>query len=120
MILGYVQALILAYNLGYAFRIQQVLAPMLAVVGITFGYVVENSRQNWFVGIRTPWTLSSEEVWTRTNRRGGILFKIAGVLALLAIPFPEYFIYVAVAPLVIAALVPTVYSYVLYRRLEAS
>jgi uncharacterized membrane protein len=119
-ILGYVQALILAYNLGYAFRIQQVLAPMLAVVGITFGYVVENARQNWFIGIRTPWTLSSEEVWTRTNRRSGVLFKVAGVLALLAVPFPEYFVYVAVAPLVIAALVPTVYSYVLYRRLETA
>ena len=119
-ILAYVHGLVLAYNLGYAFQMQQVLAPMLAVVGVTFGYVIEHAEQNWFVGIRTPWTLSSEEVWKRTNERSGILFKIAGVVALLAIPFPEYFVYVAIAPLALAALIPTVYSYVLYRRLETA
>jgi uncharacterized membrane protein len=119
-ILAYVHGLVLAYNLGSAFQMQQVLAPMLAVVGVTFGYVIENAEQNWFVGIRTPWTLSSEEVWKRTNERSGILFKLAGVGALLAIPFPEYFVYVAIAPLALAALIPTVYSYVLYRRLETA
>ena len=119
-ILGYVQALVLGYNLGYEFGIQQAIAPLLAVVGITFGYVVENAKQNWFVGIRTPWTLSSEEVWERTNERSGVLFKIAGLVALLGIPFPEYFAYVAIAPLALAALIPTVYSYVLYRRVEAA
>ena len=119
-ILGYVQALVLGYNLGYEVGIQQALAPVLALVGITFGYVVENAKQNWFVGIRTPWTLSSEEVWERTNERSGVLFKIAGLVALLGIPFPEYFAYVAIAPLALAALIPTVYSYVLYRRVEAA
>jgi uncharacterized membrane protein len=119
-ILAYVHALVLGYNLGYQFEMGQVLAPMLAVVGIAFGYVVENAKQNWFVGIRTPWTLSSEEVWNRTNERGGVLFKIAGLVALLAVPFPEYFELLAIVPLVLAALLPTVYSYVLYRRVEAA
>jgi uncharacterized membrane protein len=117
-ILAYVQALVLGYNLGYEFAIQQVLAPVLAVVGVTFGYVIENAKQNWFIGIRTPWTLSNEEVWRRTNERSGILFKIAGLLALLAVPFPEYFEIFAIAPLALAALIPTIYSYILYRRIE--
>lgn len=119
-ILAYVHALVLGYNLGYRFEIERLLAPVLAVAGVTFGYVVENAKQNWFVGIRTPWTLSDEEVWAETHERSGVLFKLAGLIALLAVPFPEYFVYLAIAPLALAALVPTVYSYVLYRRRHAA
>lgn len=117
-ILGYVHGLVLLWNLGYRFEFGQVLAPVLAVVGIVFGYVVENAEQNWFIGIRTPWTLSDEEVWKRTHEQSAVLFKIAGLIALLAVPFPEYFPYLAVAPLALAGLVPTVYSYIVYRRLH--
>lgn len=116
----YVHGAVLLWNLGYQFRIEQVIAPVLAVVGVAFGYVVENAEQNWFVGIRTPWTLSDEAVWKRTHERCGVLFKIAGPVALLAVPFPDYFPYLAVAPLALAALVPTVYSYVLYRRISGT
>jgi len=115
-LLAYVHLLVLGWNLGYELRMEQALAPMLAVLGVVFGYVMENARQNWFVGIRTPWTLSDEEVWRKTHQRCGVLFKIAGILALLALPFPDYFEVVAIAPLAAAALLPTVYSYVLYRR----
>lgn len=117
-ILAYAHGAVLGYNLGYQFDIAQVLAPVLAVTGLVFGAVVENAKQNWFVGIRTPWTLSNEEVWTRTHERSGVLFKIAGLLALFAIPFPQYFELLAVAPLALAALLPTIYSYVVYRRLS--
>ena len=117
-ILAYVHGAVLAYNLGYEFQMGQVIAPVLAVVGIVFGTVVENAKQNWFVGIRTPWTLSNEEVWNRTHERSGILFKIAGLVALLAIPFPGHFELLAIVPLALAALLPTVYSYVVYRRLN--
>jgi uncharacterized membrane protein len=117
-ILAYVHAAVLGYNLGYRYEMGQVIAPMLAVVGVVFGTVVENAKQNWFVGIRTPWTLSNEEVWAQTHERSGILFKIAGLVALLAIPFPQYFELLAIAPLALAALIPSAYSYVLYRRLD--
>ena len=119
-ILAYVHALVVGYNLGYRFEIERLLAPVLAVAAVTFGYVVENAKQNWFVGIRTPWTLSDEDVWAETHERSGVLFKLAGLIALLAVPFPEYFVYLAIAPLALAALVPTVYSYVLYRRRHAA
>lgn len=45
------------------------------------GVLTENAEQNWFIGIRTPWTLSSENVWKRTNCLGGKLFRIAGITA---------------------------------------
>lgn len=119
-LVAYVHGLLVIWNLGYQFPVTQALVPVLAVLYYVLGVVVENARQNWFVGIRTPWTLSSEEVWDRTHERSGILFKIAGVLALLAIPLPELFVYVAVGPIVVVALATTVYSYVVYRRVAAN
>ncbi len=58
-VLAYVQGLVLAWNLGYDVPITRAIVPMLAVVYYVVGVVIENARQNWFVGIRTPWTLSS-------------------------------------------------------------
>lgn len=117
-VVAYVHVLIVLWNLGYRFDVTQAIVPVLAVTYYVAGLVIENASQNWFVGIRTPWTLSDEAVWNETHRRSGILFKLAGLVTLLAIPFPEYFVLLAIGPIAVAALVPTVYSFVLYRRLH--
>jgi uncharacterized membrane protein len=52
---------------------------LCAVVGNFLG----KTRSNWFFGIRTPWTLTSELSWTRTHRLGGWVFLAAGVLVVL-------------------------------------
>jgi uncharacterized membrane protein len=68
------------------------------------------------VGIRTPWTLSSEAVWRHTHDRAATLFKIAGAIALGGLVFPAYFIYFVAVPAAAIALFTTVYSYLDYRR----
>jgi len=50
---------------------------------VIFGVVMAKIRPNWFVGIRTPWTLTSQESWTRTHRVGGWLFIVMGLWTLL-------------------------------------
>ena len=86
---------------------------LLAVVGNFFGKLT----RNFFVGIRTPWTLASEEVWMRTHRLAGKLFVLAGlamfVLALAGAGPIAMMIVVGAA-----ALVSVVASYVFYRRIE--
>ena len=86
---------------------------LLAVVGNFFGKLT----RNFFVGIRTPWTLASEEVWLRTHRLAGKLFVLAGlamfVLALAGAGPISMMIVVGAA-----ALVSVVASYVFYRRIE--
>jgi uncharacterized membrane protein len=53
------------------------------------GNVLGKLRSNFFVGIRTPWTLSSEHVWDQTHRWAGRLFVgAAAVLAVLAGAMP--------------------------------
>lgn len=119
-VVGYAHVLVVLWNLGYRFDVGQALVPVLAVTYYVTGLVVENASRNWFVGIRTPWTLSDEEVWDETHSRSGVLFKIAALVALLALPFPGYFTLLAVGPVVVAALLPIAYSFVLYRRLHGS
>jgi uncharacterized membrane protein len=74
--------------------------------------------KNFFVGIRTPWTLANDEVWLRTHRLAGKLFAVAG----LGIVVSALFDWGATVPILvgvaIAAGIPTVHSYVLYRKLE--
>jgi len=58
-------------------------APLLVgVLLIVAGSVMGRLRPNWFFGIRTPWTMSSEVAWTRTHRLGGLLFMLVGALSI--------------------------------------
>ena len=57
------------------------LAPAMGGLYYGIGVLMGSTRLNWFVGIRTPWTLSSEEVWDSTHAMGAKLFKLCGVLA---------------------------------------
>jgi uncharacterized membrane protein len=66
--------------LGYNIPIGVVVPIMVGLLFIVMGNYMSKIKSNWFVGIRTPWTLSSEEVWNKTHRWGGKLFIIAGLL----------------------------------------
>lgn len=93
---------------------------MFAAVGVLFvviGNLLGKITRNFFVGIRTPWTLASEEVWYRTHRLGGKCFVAGGlfVIAASVLHLGVWPIFVSIA---LAGLVPVVYSYVIYRKLE--
>ena len=87
---------------------------MLTVMGNFLG----KTRSNFFIGIRTPWTLSSDDVWRKTHRLGGKLFMVAGLLLatgswFLAEANLEYLVIAGVVP---AALIPVLYSWWLWRQ----
>jgi uncharacterized membrane protein len=112
--LFYIYLLTLFWNLGYRFDMIQLMSPALAVIFYYAGVLTQNARQNWFVGIRTPWTLSSKTVWQKTHKLGGKLFKITGGLSLLGVVLPQYAIYLTLIPVLITAITVFVYSYLLY------
>jgi uncharacterized membrane protein len=116
LFLVYIYLVTILWNLGRRFILIQLLAPALATLFFVAGVLVEHAKRNWSVGIRTPWTLSSERVWDKTNKLGGLLFKIAGVLCLGAIPFPDQAIYFILVPILLVVAVMIVYSYVEYQR----
>ena len=86
---------------------------LLAVLGNYMGKI----RRNFFVGVRTPWTLASEEVWLRTHRVAGGLFAAAGAIVAAAgvLGASGWVLPVSVG---IAALGSVAISYVYYLRLE--
>jgi uncharacterized membrane protein len=114
--LAYLQGLLLAYNLGIKYPQD---ALILGGVGLLFagiGVLFRRAEPNWFVGIRTPWTLSDDEVWRRTHRAAAPVFVVAGAFIAGSAFLPlqtEFVIGVAAA---VVAVVPAAYSFVCYRR----
>jgi len=80
------------------------------------GILIENTRRNWFIGIRTPWTLSSDKVWDKTHRMGGKLFKIAGVIAIVGVFFQSYAVFFVLVPALVVAVYTVAYSYFEYKK----
>jgi len=114
--LGYVHALVVLWNLGFEVAVTRALVPANAVLYYAIGEVIGRAEQNWFVGIRTPWTLSNEEVWKDTHALGGKLMKAAGVVTLGGFVFPDAVLLFLVVPVTAVAIFTTVYSYWDYRK----
>jgi uncharacterized membrane protein len=96
---------------------------MIGGVGLLFillGNYMPRMKSNWWMGIRTPWTLSSESVWRSTHRLGGRTFVLGGVLMLASLALPaQARVGALIAAVVLSALVPAVWSYVAWRREQA-
>jgi uncharacterized membrane protein len=117
-LLAAIQLFIVANGAGWDISPSRVLPTLVGLFLIVFGNVEPRMRPNWFLGTRTPWTLSSDDVWRRTHRVGGRLSIGGGVLMIVgAWTSSEAFrLTMFVAGLVLAVVVPTAYSYVVWRR----
>jgi len=107
---------VIAFNLGYVFDFT--LLVLAAAAGLFYftGVLLTHAEPNWFVGIRTPWTLSSDEVWERTHHLGGRLFKLTALIALVGLFFGDAAVYFFIVPALLTAGITVVYSYYLYER----
>jgi len=114
--LFYLYLLTIAWNLSYAFNISQALSPAYAALFYYLGVLVGKAKRNWFIGIRTPWTLSSDVVWDKTHRLGGRLFSACGIIALLGLLLPEYALLFVIVPVIAVAIYTCIYSYFEYRK----
>jgi uncharacterized membrane protein len=112
-----IHALIIMQSLGIVQQGRRAQALVLAAFCMVFGNFIAKVRPNWFVGIRTPWTLSSDEVWRRTHRMAGWLMVPAGLLgAVGALVLPAVAAMpVAIGLLLASLVVPVVLSYVYWR-----
>lgn len=81
------------------------------------GNVLGKVRRNFFIGIRTPWTIANETVWNATHRLGGKLFVLCGVAGFV-FAFFRAPMWLVVGMLAVGGVIPGVYSLVLYKKLE--
>lgn len=112
----YIYLLTLFWNLGYRFNLVQLMSPAIAVIFYYAGVLTQNAHRNWFVGIRTPWTLSSVTVWQKTHKLGGKLFKFTALLALFSTLIPQYAVYLIIVPVLFTTATVFVFSYLEYRK----
>lgn len=105
-------------SLGYAPNINYFIIPFVSLMLVVFGIVMPKIKKNYFVGIRTPWTLQSDKVWEETHKVGGISLIVTGILTLFTLGLGKYMITFYVVLIVAGSLVPVVYSYFLYRKLK--
>jgi uncharacterized membrane protein len=82
--------------------------------------MMAKAKRNFFIGIRTPWTLSNDTVWEETHKLGSKLFIGAGIVSLLSAFFGEAGFWVMFIVMMIAAIIPIVYSYILWRNITKS
>jgi uncharacterized membrane protein len=114
--MSYLYLLTVLWNTCCKFNMSQALSPAFGILFYYLGIMTENAKRNWFIGIRTPWTLSSDVVWDKTHRIGGKLFKVAGVIALLGALVPQYAILLMLVPVLFVAAYTVIYSYAEYAK----
>ncbi|MBI5825257.1 MAG: SdpI family protein [Chloroflexi bacterium] len=114
----YIHGLTLVWSLGYQdFKMSAAMLPFMGILFIAIGYLLKQAKRNFFIGIRTPWTLSSDSVWDKTHQLGSVLFMLSGAFAMLGGFFGgTAAFWLMFVPLIGSSLFLAVYSYVLYKN----
>lgn len=114
----YVYLLIVFSNIGSPFNMTFGIMPGVAALFLYLGWIMPKMKRNWFIGIRTPWTLSSDKVWAETHRVGGKIFMLIGLAFILLMFLPGESILYVVILILLAAFGVAAYSYFAFQRLE--
>jgi uncharacterized membrane protein len=108
---------VLAAATGTPVRMDRIMMPLIGLFIAAIGFLIPRAAPNWFVGIRTPWTLTSDLSWEKTHKLGGPLFTAFGVLMIVAGFFaPEQAIWVLVTAAVALVVFLFAYSYQVWKR----
>lgn len=115
----HVYALLAAMNMARS--INAVIPVLVGALFVALGNYLPKIRRNFFLGIRTPWTLADEDVWFRTHRLGGALFVISGILLMVVTPFLTSRVrsVFLLGLLLVVSLVLLIFSFAIYRRPDA-
>lgn len=118
---GYVQLVLLWGAMAPQTNIGRALLAGISLFWALIGTVLGKLRRNFWMGIRTPWTLASDRVWNETHRMAGKLFMFTGMLGLMILAIglkPSLSTVIIVALILGNSLIAVGYSLVKYRRLE--
>lgn len=104
--------IVIAAATGRDVKMDTIMFPFVGVFIGVMGFLIKRAAPNWFVGIRTPWTLTSDESWEKTHRIGGPLFMALGALMVISsFISPERAIWILVAAAVAIIIFLFAYSY---------
>jgi uncharacterized membrane protein len=115
---GYLQLVLLWVALGHAMNVGRAVVGGVCLLYMLLGNLMAKVRRNFYVGIRTPWTLANEGVWNATHRFGAKTMVAGGLLGLL-LTLAGFYGWPVLAVLLAGVLAPAVYSLVVYKQMEA-
>jgi uncharacterized membrane protein len=102
-------------GLGINMPVALITPIAVGLLFIVIGSYLGKVKPNWFFGIRTPWTLSSNKVWKKTHIFGGKVFILGGIFMILTVIFPSLFgWFIGLFIAMILSII--IYSYVIYRK----
>lgn len=119
MIGAVIQLALLSTGLGWGIPVNHLIVGAIGVMLVLIGNQLGKSRSMYLIGLRTPWTLASEEVWIKTHRLCGKLMVLGGAAMVIAalLPLPSGLLAtVGILVIVVAAGVPILYSFIAWRR----
>ena len=109
---------VVCYGSALGLKIDVVAITSL-LIGITFiivGNYLPKCRQNYTMGIKIPWTLNDKDNWDKTHRFSGYVYILAGILLMCSVFFKGNVAIFYIISMIMACILPIVYSYMLYRK----
>ncbi len=116
LFLFFLQLQIILWGLGIFVSPNLTMPVMIGMLFIYIGFLMEHAEPNWFIGIRTPWTMSSDSVWKKTHRMGGKLFKLAGIVSMIGILAGVFAWLFILIPVIVVTFSTVVYSYIAFKK----
>lgn len=110
------QAQFTLWNMGFQIPPNMFMPLLTGFLFFSIGVMLNKTTPNWFIGIRTPWTISNEKVWKKTHDIGSKLFKIAGIISAVGILFQKYAFFFIIVPIIAFSIFLVVYSYFEYKK----
>jgi len=118
LFMAWIYAVVLLNTFNGNFPVDRTVITAIGLLFILLGNFMSRFRHNYFVGIKTPWTLASEDVWSKTHRFGSRVWVIAGLVIAAAGIFigGRQGFALFITAIAAAALIPVIYSYIIYKK----
>lgn len=113
---AYLQYLVIYVALGNTIEMNRYITPAIGILFFFIGIMLNKAKQNYTIGIRTPWTLASKSVWEKTHKLGATLFKISGIICLFGLIIPLYAFYLILIPILASVIILFAYSYIEFSK----
>lgn len=119
LILGLMHIILILNSTGHHLPVEKFVPGSVSILFIILGNFMGKIRQNYFVGIKLPWTIDNEEVWNKTHRFSGRIWVICGIVALISVFFnPTITATVFSVCLILMIIFPLVYSYSIHQKIK--
>lgn len=114
-----IQVVILLVALGHPVDVVMLIGVGTSLLFVVIGNVMGKFKHNYFVGIKTPWTLANEEVWIKTHRMAAPLWVVGGIISIIFAIIGGTAYFIALITIVsIISIVPMIYSYIIFKKLN--